>query len=337
MSEINVETQNKKARLGRGLGSLFGEQAGMRQDQPPTSAAPVVNEPAAKINTPASASAAPAQTLVSTDKVEAVPPGSRIWKVSIDKLSASGVQPRKHFEKTKLEELAQSIKSSGLLQPILTRRKGDGTFEIIAGERRWRASQLAGLHEVPVIVRDFDEVTALEVALIENIQREDLNAIEEAEAYFRLSTEFRLTQAQVAEKVGKDRATVANAIRLLQLEPSVKNMIIQGELSVGHAKVLLSVPQATVQRELAEKVIEKKLTVRMLEKLIKEANSPDKSEAAEKLPPVTRTLIQNLADQVQKSLSTKVTIDYVDGKGKINIHFYSDDELTAITDKLRGN
>lgn len=337
MSEITPDSQNKKARLGRGLGSLFGEQAGLRSESAPAAVAQSTVASSTVAPSPASSNALKTgPSLPTTEKQETVPPGSRIWTVAIDKLVPSSVQPRRYFEKAKLEELAQSIKSSGLLQPILTRRKSDGTFEIIAGERRWRASQLAGLHEVPVMVRDFDEVTALEVALIENIQREDLNPIEEAEAYSRLATEFKLTQVQVAEKVGKDRATVANSIRLLQLDTTVKNLIIGGELSVGHAKVLLSVPQASVQKELAQQVIDKKLTVRKLEQLIKNSGAEPK-EASAPQSAIRTTLIQNLADQVQKALSTKVTIDYVGGKGKINIHFYSDDELTAITDRLKGS
>lgn len=342
MSDIYNEVQNKKARLGRGLGSLLGENSTMRAI-PAASIPPVQVSPAPAVTTPPYSSApapvktsiaAPTAPAVPSAPVEEVPAANRIWKVGIDKLQPSTVQPRRTFEKSKLEELAQSIKSSGILQPILTRRRVDGKFEIIAGERRWRAAQLAGLHEIPVLVREFDELTALEVALIENIQREDLNPIEEAEAYFRLSAEFRLTQAQVADKVGKDRATVANSIRLLQLEPSIKEMLGQGKISTGHAKVLLTVPGVEEQRKLAERVISETLTVRQLEKAIRALNKPEDESSA--LPAITSTLVQNLAEEVQKSLGTKVAIDYHNGKGKILIHFYSDDELTSITEKMRS-
>jgi len=357
MSEITLDSSNKKARLGRGLGSLFGEQASIRQQQEvrnETKAAELKKEdspaPAMPISekveaqTQATSSAPPPATASMQLTAIPVPPAAtevntkdRIWKVPVDKMKASSFQPRRSFEKEKLEELAQSIKASGILQPILTRRKSDGTFEIIAGERRWRAAQLAGLHEVPVIVREFDELTALEVALIENIQREDLNPIEEAEAYFRLATEFRLTQAQVAEKVGKDRVTVANTIRLLQLEPSAKELLIQGKLSQGHAKILLSLPQQSAQRQLAERIVKENLTVRQLEKAIKEMMNPIPSNpAVGEKDKTAALLVKNLEEEVQKSLSTKVNIAYNKGKGQLVIHFYSDDELTELTTKLRG-
>ncbi len=341
MSEISNESQNKKARLGRGLGSLLGENSTMRSipaaSIPPVQSsvvAPVVQATASTPSPVVSKPAHAAQSMPPAVPAEEVSPQNRIWKVAIDKLQPSSVQPRRHFEKAKLEELAQSIKTSGILQPILTRRRSDGKFEIIAGERRWRAAQLAGLHELPVLVREFDELTALEVAIIENIQREDLNPIEEAEAYFRLSAEFRLTQAQVADKVGKDRATVANSIRLLQLEPSVKELLGVGKISTGHAKVLLTVPGPEAQRKLAERVISENLTVRQLEKAIRALNKPE--EESSELPQITSTLVQNLSDEVQRALGTKVSIDYANGKGKILIHFYSDDELTSITDKMRS-
>lgn len=353
MSEIIVDNSNKKARLGRGLGSLFGEQASIRQQQEVRSEAKANDSKVEESPLTAKAGLEKAEVLPQAQQTQVAPivaatpapspapievnTKDRIWKVAVDKMKPSSFQPRRTFEKEKLEELAQSIKTSGILQPILTRRRSDGTFEIIAGERRWRAAQLAGLHEVPVIVREFDELTALEVALIENIQREDLNPIEEAEAYFRLATEFRLTQAQVAEKVGKDRVTVANTIRLLQLEPSAKELLIQGKLSQGHAKILLSLPQQSAQRQLAERIVKENLTVRQLEKAIKDLMNPvPANPVVEEKEKTAALLVKNLEEEVQKSLSTKVNIAYNKGKGQLVIHFYSDDELTELTTKLRG-
>ena len=310
MSDLTSDSSNKKKALGRGLGSLLGGTP-LHQNSAPTLAA------------------APAQA--------AIPADARVWQIAIDKLRPSPFQPRGVFEKPKLEELAQSIKTSGIFQPIVARRLPNGAFEIIAGERRWRAAQIAGLHEVPVILKNLGDRETLEVALIENIQREDLNPLEEAEAYQRLSKEFNLTQQQVAEKVGKDRATVANAIRLLQLPVEVQDMLSRQELSVGHAKVLLALPAAIDQIKWAKKVRDEQLTVRKLEKVVQGALIPasDKSEAMSPDSSVTQRLISGLSDEVQKLFGTKVTIDYSHSKGKISVHFYSDEELSQIIEKMR--
>lgn len=331
MSDINVESSNKKKGLGRGLGSLLGGPA-------------PVNIPTPKPNMPgvatATTSTAVANQTSSQQVVPAAPPvdpESKIWKVAIDKLSQGQYQPRKHFEKEPLQELAQSIKENGILQPIVARRTTSGKLEIVAGERRWRAAQLAGLHEVPVILKSFDDKQALELAIVENIQREDLDPIEEAEGYSRLITEFKLSQQQVAEKVGKDRATVANAVRLLSLPSEIKEMISSNELSVGHAKVLLALPDAKKQIEFAKKVVNEKLAVRKLEKMVQAVVKGDVNEEEVKSfdSNVTQRLISGLSDELQKLLGTKVNIDYSNSKGKISIHFYSDDELTNLVDRLK--
>ena len=312
MSDLTNDSSNKKKGLGRGLGSLLG-------------GAPVMTS---------SAGPAIATTPVQTP---AVPPEARVWQISIDKLRPSPYQPRGVFEKPKLEELAQSIRTSGIFQPIVARRLSNGAFEIIAGERRWRAAQMAGLHEVPVILKNLGDRETLEVALIENIQREDLNPLEEAEAFQRLSKEFNLTQQQVAEKVGKDRATVANAIRLLQLPTEIQDMVSRDELSVGHAKVLLALPVAADQIKWAKKVRDEQLTVRKLEKFVQGTliPTPVKTETLGKESNVTQRLISGLSEEVQKLFGTKVTIDYSDSKGKISVHFYSDEELSQIIEKMR--
>lgn len=337
MSDISNESLNKKSRLGRGLGSLLGGSGDAltlpTQNIPaaPTPAKPLPNTGLGATSAAASQSATPQ-----------IPETARIWQVAIDKLAASEFQPRSHFEKEKLEELAQSIKQNGILQPIVARKLATGKFEIIAGERRWRAAQIAGLHEVPVILKNLKNQAALELAIIENIQREDLNAIEEAEAYQRLAQEFNLTQAQVAEKVGKDRATVANSMRLLALSTPIREMIVKSELSAGHAKVLLAVQDHKKQLELARKVVAQKLSVRNLEKLVQsEAKAPQATTGADSQKAidanVTQRLIAGLSDELQKILGTKVTIDYANSKGKIAVHFYSDDELTQIVDRLKRN
>lgn len=326
MSDLNTEHSNKKKGLGRGLGSLLSSNESA--NAPATTlqtAVPTPSQVATQQVAPAGAQAAP------------VNPEAKIWQVAIEKLSSGTFQPRKTFSKESLQELAQSIKENGILQPITARRTAAGKLEIIAGERRWRASQLAGLTEVPVILKSYTDKEALELAIVENVQREDLNAIEEAEGYQRLITEFKLSQQQVADKVGKDRATVANAVRLLALPPAVREMIALNTLSVGHAKVLLSLNDHQKQISFAKKVLAEKIAVRKLEKLIHSEMSPatsikDTTIAQEN---VTQRLIDGLGDELQKILGTKVNIDYSNSKGKISIHFYSDEELTQIVDRLK--
>lgn len=331
MSDIAVESSNKKKGLGRGLGSLLGGPA--PTEIPATKAAPV----APVENSVSHKPSAPVNSQSVTPVAPPVDPESKIWKVGIDKLSPGQYQPRRQFDKEPLQELAQSIKENGILQPIVARRTASGKLEIVAGERRWRASQLAGLHEVPVILRNFNDKEALELAIVENIQREDLNPIEEAEGYSRLISEFKLSQQQVAEKVGRDRATVANAVRLLSLPEEIKTMISSNELSVGHAKVLLSLQDSKKQIEFAKKVVNEKIAVRKLEKMVQAAvkGVDEKEEVASFDSNVTQRLIAGLSDELQKMLGTKVSIDYSNSKGKISIHFYSDDELTNLVDRLK--
>lgn len=333
MSEISIEQSNKKKGLGRGLGSLLGGGAHNQADSTGASTTPAVS-----IQNTQQALQKPVAPAAPATQSAPVDPESKIWKVAIEKLSPGEYQPRQVFDKAPLQELSQSIKENGILQPIVARRTVAGKLEIVAGERRWRAAQLAGLTEVPVILKNFDDRQALELAIIENIQREDLNAIDEAEGYQRLISEFGMTQQQVADRVGKDRATVANSVRILTLPSEVKTMIASSELSLGHAKVLLSVADAKRQVELAKKVVTEKLAVRKLEKLIQASASSSASgakEHGELGPAVTQRLIAGLSEELQKMLGTKVNIDYSNSKGKISVYFYSDDELTQIIDKLR--
>lgn len=324
MPNIQNDSLNKKKSLGRGLGSLLGAgaSASIMESKAPTS-------PVKSSETTASPNQSPA--------VATTPPEARIWKVGVDKLSPSPFQPRTQFEKEKLEELAQSIKNSGIIQPIVVRKSGPTGYEIIAGERRWRAAQLAGLHEVPVVIKELGDRETLELAIIENIQREDLNPMEEAEAYQRLAQEFDLTQQQVAEKVGRERASVTNAIRLLQLPPEVRDMIARQEISVGHAKVLLSVADVKEQKRLAQLVLKDGVTVRKLEKMLKKDQTQDKDSDLSLIHQegVTGRLISGLSEELQKLLGTKVSIDYHEGKGRLAIHYYTDEQLTSVIDRIR--
>lgn len=330
MADIQNDSSNKKKALGRGIGSLLGGSSNS------SLMGPQIEKPAQRpaVSTPP-AGASVAANLASPAPAPQVPAEARIWKVGIDKLKPSPYQPRTQFEKEKLAELSESIKTSGIIQPIVVRKTGTAGYEIIAGERRWRAAQLAGLHEVPVILKEMGDRETLEMAIIENIQREDLNPMEEAEAYQRLAQEFELTQQQVAEKVGRERASVTNAIRLLQLPRDVRELIATKELSVGHAKVLLSLPDSDQQSRWAQSVLKDGLTVRKLEKLLKkdptEAQKPE-SSAQES---VTGRLIQGLSEELQKLLGTKVTIDYHEGKGRVAIQYYTDDQLTSVVDRIR--
>jgi ParB family transcriptional regulator, chromosome partitioning protein len=228
MSELITPVRKlQKKGLGRGLGSLLGDNSEAPQSKYATEAKPEATLPQ-EIR-------APIQTQGSEAKKVSTPEsdGPRVWKIGIEKLAPSAEQPRKTFDAEKLAELAASIKEKGVLIPILARRKTNGNFEIIAGERRWRASQIAGLQEVPVLLRESESKEALEIALIENIQRHDLNPIEEAEAYQFLSAKYGMTQQQIAEKVGKERATIANLMRLCSLTKDVKEMLRKNEIQLG--------------------------------------------------------------------------------------------------------
>lgn len=254
--------------------------------------------------------------------------------VDINKVEPNREQPRKNFDQDSLLELAESIKQFGLIQPILVQDRGT-FYEIVAGERRWRASKLAGLKEVPVIIRNFTEQEIVEIALIENLQREDLNPIEEAMAYKRLMTEFNLKQEEVAERVSKNRATIANSIRLLKLSDNVQQMVIDGELTTGHARAILSVEDPDKQYEIALKIYNEKMNVRDVEKYIKNLNKPPKpvKEINESL----RAIYNKLEEDLKQKLGTKVNIvsKNDEGAGKLEIEFYSHDDLERISDMLK--
>ena len=252
--------------------------------------------------------------------------------VKITKVEPNREQPRKNFDEDALQELADSIKQFGLLQPILVQDR-QSYYEIIAGERRWRAAKLAGLKEVPVIIKSFTEQEIVEISLIENIQREDLNPIEEALAYKRLLTEFALTQDEVAERVSKSRTTVTNSMRLLKLDERVQQMIIDDMITTGHARALISIEDKNIQYELAQKIFDEKLNVREVEKLVKSIQSPKPKKEPKKVNESLELVYRDIEEKLKQSLGTKVSIQSKEnGAGKMEIEFFSHEELERITE-----
>ena len=257
-------------------------------------------------------------------------------EVDVDRLSPNDLQPRGNMDHTALERLAQSITSSGVIQPIVVRKVGD-RFHIIAGERRWRAAKMAGLLRVPVVVRDVDpgdERALLEMALIENIQREDLNPIEEALAYRRLSDQFAMTQEAIAGAVGKDRATVANVLRLLRLPEEVRADVAGGTLSMGHARALLGLTSETSQRQLARDVIARSLSVRETESLVKKLGDEQVPKSEPKALKVPDVHTRAAEEKLRLVLGTRVRIVRRGERGRIEIDFGSEDELIRIFEQL---
>ncbi len=254
--------------------------------------------------------------------------------VNITKVEPNREQPRKNFDEDALEELAESIKQFGLLQPILVQDRKT-YYEIIAGERRWRAAKRAGLKEVPVIIKNLTEQEIVEISLIENIQREDLNPIEEAQAYKRLLTEFNLKQDEVAERVAKSRTAVTNSMRLLKLCDNVQQMIIDGMISTGHARALISIEDPEQQYTVAQQIFDEKLSVRDVEKLVKNLNQPPKVKKAITTDKSLESVYQNIEENLKQKLSTKVSITPKgNGTGKIEIEFYSHEDLEKLMDLL---
>ncbi len=258
-------------------------------------------------------------------KVE--PDGQAVSMISLDQILPNRYQPRTTFVETELEELAQSIKEHGVLQPIVIRRKGDGMYELIAGERRFRAAKIAGMTTIPSLIRNSNDEKALAVALVENIQRQNLNPMEEAKAYSRLMGEFGLTQDLVSRSVGKDRSSIANILRLLSLPKDVQQFIESGAISLGHAKVLAGLSTVQAQLQLAQKIVSEQLSVRQVERMIsghkKGRGSGSKKEEPQRFG--------NLEEQFRKRLGTKVQVKAGTKGGQLIIHYFSDDELDRIT------
>jgi len=310
-----------KPALGRGLGALLG---GTPVLYPPAPTAPVTPLPEVRAAPPETATAGA---------------GDLVRRVPLGQIRPCALQPRKDFPPETLQELADSIKEKGIVQPLIVREQG-GSLELIAGERRWRAAQLAGLSEVPVIVRQADDRAVLEMALIENLQRENLNPMEEAQGYAQLAAQFKLTQEEVAAKVGKSRAAVANAVRLLKLPAPLQGYIRDGRLSVGHAKVILGLSDPKHQQLAAERILKEALNVRQAEGLV--ARLQSRKAAGKARPGVVTPLpadthVADLEDRLRERFGTKVQLRYVRGKGAVEISFFSDAELERILQILGVN
>ena len=264
---------------------------------------------------------------------ENVKPAKPDQFVKITKVEPNRNQPRKKFDEDSLQELSDNIKIHGVLFPILVVNRGD-YYEIVAGERRWRAAKMAGLKEIPVIIRDYTEKQIAEISLIENIQRTDLNAIEEAKAYKNLIEEYNYKQDELAERVSKSRTAITNSMRLLKLSDSVQDMIVEDLISAGHARALLSIENPEEQYELAQRVMDEKLSVRDIEKIVKTKNKP---KIEKKKNEKQEALYNDIAEKLKASLGTKVTITPKgDSMGKVEIDFYTQDDLQKIMDLLLG-
>ena len=302
-----------KPALGRGLGALLGGSPSLAQSVP----APASPPPAA-----------------APDNLE------RVQRVALSRIRPSALQPRKEFAPEALQELADSIREQGIVQPLIVRERG-GFFELIAGERRWRAAQLLNLPEVPIIAREADDRAVLELALIENLQRENLNPLEEAVGYAQLGEQFQLTQEEIAVKVGKSRAAVANATRLLKLPASVQAFLREGRLSVGHAKVILGLADAPSQAHAAERIVKEGLNVRQTEGLVVKLQARGQKISGDAAKPQAIVPVDanvaRLEEKLREKFGTKVHLKYARGKGAVEISFFSDDELQRVLEILGVN
>lgn len=322
----------KKMGLGKGLGAIFGEDIVEQKHE--ASETPVDEKNTGK--------------RVISEKKET---GKRTEKKQTEKESLEGKevtlklsmiepnreQPRKDFNEEAIQELADSMKEYGVLQPLLVQKKDDDRYEIIAGERRFRAAKKAGLKEVPVIIREYTKQQTMEIALIENVQREDLNPIEEAVAYQQLMEEFGLTQEEIAARVSKNRATITNSMRLLKLDKRVQEMLIQGQISSGHARALLSLEQEEQQYQTGLKIIAEKLSVREVERLVKALAKPKKEKKKEEDDKDISFIYHDLEERMKQIMGTKVNINRKDrNKGRIEIEYYSEAELERLIELIES-
>lgn len=257
-------------------------------------------------------------------------------ELKISEIEPNRDQPRKAFDEEQLEELADSIRKYGVLQPLLVQKKGE-SYEIIAGERRWRAAKLAGLKMIPAVIREYSPQQAMEIALIENVQREDLNPIEEAQAYQRLMQEFSLKQEEIAERVSKNRTTITNCMRLLNLAPEVQQMLVEGRIASGHARALLAVADPYQQLELAKKVELERMSVREVEKAVKLLGKEKKEKKKSQVDEAVELVFQDMENRMKTVMGTKVNISRKDkSKGKIEIEYYSEAELERLVELIES-
>ena len=306
-----------KKGLGKGLGAIFGEDV-VKENKEET-------EKKAKAKAEAKAA-------------EEMDEQGRILMLKLDLVQPNKEQPRKTFDEEKINELAESIKNYGVLQPLLV-QKNDSFYEIIAGERRWRAAKAAGLKEVPAVLKEYSKQEAMEISLIENVQRADLNPIEEALGYRQLIDEFGLTQEEIAVRVAKSRTAITNTMRLLKLDEQIQNMLVQGVITSGHARALLSLEDTQMQLKAAKEILDKKLSVRETERLVKRLQKEASGEKKEeKKKDETLALIyQDLEDRMKSVMGTKVSIHNKDkNKGRIEIEYYSEAELERIVEMIES-
>lgn len=310
----------KKTGLGKGLGAIFGDEVLKKTEDTEKKKSGEV-------------SSANTENQKSEEKEDI----GRELSVKVSLIEPNSEQPRKDFNKEQLEELADSMKNYGVLQPLLVQKKGD-IYEIIAGERRWRAAKLAGLKEVPVVIREYSKQQKMEIALIENVQRSDLNPIEEAMAYQQLMEEFHMKQEEIAARVSKNRTTITNSMRLLKLDKRVQQMLIESKITSGHARALLAVEDRDMQVQLAEKIVQEGLNVRDVEKLVKALTKPKKEKKEKTREEESLAIIfQNLEDRMKTIMGTKVSINRKDkNKGRIEIEYYSPAELERIVELIES-
>ena len=310
----------KRTGLGKGLGAIFGDEVmeSVAEEQE------MKNHPRSENKD------------VKISKNEEEQEAGKELFLKLSSIEPNSHQPRKEFREEALMELAESMKEYGVLQPLLVQKKGD-IYEIIAGERRWRAAKLAGLKEVPVVIREYTKQQSMEIALIENVQRENLNPIEEARAYQRLMQEFGLKQEEIAARVAKNRVTITNSMRLLKLDERVQEMLIQNQISGGHARALLAVDAPDQQFQLANKIIAENLSVREVEKLVKSLSKKkepkEKADEAESIALIFR----ELEERMKTAMGTKVSINRKDkNKGRVEIEYYSEAELERIVELIES-
>lgn len=304
-------TKTKKTGLGKGLGAFFGDD---------------IVEDTMKASTGESIPVLMDEELVGKE-----------FFIKVNQIEPNKEQPRKMFEEEQLKELANSMEKYGVLQPLLVQKKGD-LYEIIAGERRWRAARLAGLKEVPVVIREYSKQEAMEIALIENVQREDLNPIEEAMAYQQLIEQFELKQEEIAARISKSRAAVTNSLRLLKLDKRVQDMLVCGTITSGHARAILAIEDGDCQYEVAVKTAQEHLSVREIEKLVKLLSKPRKEkQEMSKVDESLNIIFQNLEERLKSIMGTKVCINKKDkNKGRVEIEYYSEAELERIVELIES-
>lgn len=310
----------KRTGLGKGLGAIFGDE---------------VMESAAEEQEKKN-HLKPEQTNAKAEKKEEESEAGKEMFLKLSSIEPNHNQPRMEFREESLMELAESMKEYGVLQPLLVQKKGN-FYEIIAGERRWRAAKLAGLKEVPVVIREYTKQQSMEIALIENVQREDLNPIEEAKAYQKLMQEFGLKQEEIAARVAKNRVTITNSMRLLKLEKRVQDMLVQSQITGGHARALLAVDDPELQFQIAGRIVAENLSVREVEKLVKSLSKKKEPKEKKEEDESIFLIFRELEDRMKTAMGTKVSINRKDSnKGRVEIEYYSEAELERIVELIES-